>query len=185
MVVCACILFTSGAIGQDADDCEALLAVLGQRREKLAEYIDALKMSHERGDMVLVQAFCHKIDTLAEEIRQAENSRKCPQKSVLQVSPGLSPIKSDATNFVTQSCGDLRRMQVMLLIKINALRRRDQSVFSQLNAKEKESLDDANETLKNVKNALRSRCPEEPQTTKAKRRARPEPRQSPAIREVR
>jgi hypothetical protein len=185
MVAWLCVCCAGGAIGKDSIDCEALRAVLKQRKEKLTEYIEALKMSQEHGDMRLIQAFCNKIDRLADEIREAEETHNCPEELPSQNSPGLSPIKTDAAAFVTQSCGELRRMQVMLLIKINALRRRDQSVFSQLNTKERDSLENASETLTNVRNALKARCPEEPPNKKRGRRSGAGSGHSPARREVR
>ncbi len=185
MVAWLCVLCLSGASGGDSIDCEALRAVLDQRREKLGEYIEALKMSHEQGDMRLVQAFCNKIDRLADEIREAEESHKCPERPSSPTSPGLSPIKTDAAAFVTQSCGELRRMQVMLLIKINTLRRREQSVFSQLTAEEREALENSAETLKSVRNALKARCPEQPPKKKPGRRSGARSEHSPAKREVR
>lgn len=172
ILACACISFVAGAYGQNTSDCEELQATLNLRREKLAEYIDALRVSHERGDMRLIQAFSHKIDRLADEIRQAEEFHKCPKGAPATTSPGLSPIKTDAAAFVTESCGELRRFQVMLLIKINALRRRHQSVFSQLNSEEKDSLENAEEKLKNVRSALKARCPAEPARKKSGSRAR-------------
>lgn len=169
VLACLWVFCASGASAEDDTDCEALRKALDWKQEKLAEYIEALRLSFEQRDMRLVQAFSHKVERLADEIHQTKELHRCPEKPPAQASPGLSPIKSDAAAFVTQSCGELRRMQVILLIKINTLRRREQSVFSQLSAEEKESLENAAETLKQVRNALKARCPDQPRK-KSRRR---------------
>ncbi len=139
-------------------DCESFRLEMELKKEKLAEYVEALRVSHEKGDLRLMAIFNHEIGRIVEEMRKAEKQGACPHVRIFPPQDEVSPAKSDTGISSDMSCGELKQTLIRLLMRINALKRREHSMFSRLSAEEAEELESAVRETARVKTALRQRC---------------------------
>ncbi len=161
------ILFSQG-------ECDKSLRELEQKKKLLVEYEEALQKFLKEKDEKLLSVLRHKVVDLSQQIMVLEAAvANCPGVRKSAVGEGLSSIKSDEEKYATKSCGDLRRMLVQLIRKINSLKRREASLFSDLNPLERSELRDANEELALVKSILKARCADIPVTSPFRYNPRP------------
>jgi hypothetical protein len=97
-------------------------------------------------------------DELRDRIRRAPIAPDSRSGEKQQPPRTLGAIKSRAGDPVTGSCADLRLTLVQLLRKVNALKKREHSLFSGLTDTEKQELDEANQKLTAVRTVLNARC---------------------------
>jgi hypothetical protein len=97
-------------------------------------------------------------DELRDRIRRAPIAPDRRSGEKQQPPRTLGAIKSRAGDQVTGSCADLRLTLVQLLRKVNALKKREHSLFSGLTDTEKQELDEANQKLTAVRTVLNARC---------------------------
>ena len=162
VILCITILSPSFVGAQSGPrpnvDCEALIRDTEKKREKLTQYIEALKHSHRDGDLALAAIFNHEIGRVIEQIQALEAKFDCVKNRKVRNHEGLSPTKSDDGIFQNKTCGELRRMQVKLAIEINSLKRRQHSTFSRLTDSELTNLETPLENLVKFAGILRTRC---------------------------
>jgi hypothetical protein len=138
--------------------CEALRKDLDLKREQLAEYLVTVEKFRERGETELESLLKHKINDLLEKINRAEEVTDCARVTAPAAPEGISPVKSDAGEYGTKSCAELRTMLVQLLRKTKSLKRREHSTFSELTSAEKSILQESEKELRTVTKILKSRC---------------------------
>ena len=97
-------------------------------------------------------------DELKDRMRRIPAPPAVPSEQKLVSRRPLGAIKRETEDFVTASCPDLRLTLVQLLRKVNALKKRENSVFSGLSDAEKEELADANQKLTTLMAVLKARC---------------------------
>jgi hypothetical protein len=97
-------------------------------------------------------------DELRDRIRRTPAAPDSRSGKKQQPPSTLGAIKSRAGDEITGSCADLRMSLVQLLRKVNALKKREHSLFSGLTEAEKQELDDANQRLTAVRTMLNARC---------------------------
>jgi hypothetical protein len=97
-------------------------------------------------------------DELRDRIRKAPIAPDSRSGEKQQPPRTLGAIKARAGDHVTGTCADLRMTLVQLLRKVNALKKREHSLFSGLTETEKQELDDANQKLTAVRTVLKTRC---------------------------
>ena len=97
-------------------------------------------------------------DELRDRIRRAPIVPDSRSGEKQQPPRTLGAIKSRAGDQVTGSCADLRLTLVQLLRTVNALKKREHSLFSGLTETEKQELDEANQKLTAVRTVLNARC---------------------------
>jgi hypothetical protein len=97
-------------------------------------------------------------DELRDRIRRAPMAPDSRSGERQQPPRTLGAIKSRAGDQVTGSCADLRLTLVQLLRKVNALKKREHSLFSRLTDAEKHELEEANQKLTAVRTVLNTRC---------------------------
>jgi hypothetical protein len=98
------------------------------------------------------------VDELRDRIRRAPIAPSSRSGDKQQPSRTFSAIKSGEGDHVTGNCADLRLTLVQLLRKVNALKKREYSLFSGLTETEKQELDEANQKLTAVRTVLNARC---------------------------
>ncbi len=139
-------------------ECEAAHKDLEHRREKLSQYLGALREAYRNGDLRLMALFNRQIGIVIEEMITTEEMIDCPEPERDLRTNGLSPTRTIENGFLDKSCGELKRMHLQLLIQLNSLKRREHSMFSQLSPSEQNDLDKALRDLKGVRNAWRAKC---------------------------
>jgi hypothetical protein len=97
-------------------------------------------------------------DELRDRIRRVPTAPHSRSGEKQQPPRTLGAIKSRTGDPVTGSCADLRLTLVQLLRKVNALKKREHSLFSGLTDTEKQELDEANQKLTAVRTVLNARC---------------------------
>jgi hypothetical protein len=97
-------------------------------------------------------------DELRDRIRRAPTATDSRPGEKQQPPRTLGAIRSRVGDHVTGSCADLRMTLVQLLRKVNALKKREHSLFSGLTETEKQELDEANQRLTEVRTVLNARC---------------------------
>ncbi|MGO9569878.1 MAG: hypothetical protein ACLP5H_20295 [Desulfomonilaceae bacterium] len=97
-------------------------------------------------------------DELKDRIRRAPIAPDSRSGEKQEPPRTLRAIKGRTGDYVTASCADLRMTLVQLLRKVNALKKREHSLFSGLSETEKQELDEANQKLTEVSTVLNARC---------------------------
>jgi uncharacterized protein YukE len=139
-------------------DCAEARRSLEAKRAKLSQYVSSLKAFHRQGDWQLVSALNHKIDQLIQQIREAEDSMKCPESPPVKSPDGLKTVKTDVGKFITNDCRELRNMLINLRRKINVLKRNQEGVLTENSPEHQLELKKALRSIDNVKRILRVRC---------------------------
>jgi hypothetical protein len=142
-------------------DCEALRKDLEFKRGQLAEYLVTLDKFREKGDPKLESLLRYKINELLVQINEAEEVTGCAQVKEPEAPEGMSPVKTDAGEYVTKSCAELRTMLVQLLRRATPLKRREHSTFSELTPAEKTVMRESFRELRMVTTILKARCSRE------------------------
>jgi hypothetical protein len=168
LAVLGAVMVVMGGSYARAGSCDEAARELQRKWERLSDSVEALRDAHRSGDLSLVHVFSHKISQQVEELREFQENTPCPGLKASQSSRNLSPVKTDVAPHQDEPCNELRRMHMKLVITINSLRRRQNSVFSQLTAQEQEDLTRSGAELEQIREVLRSRCPAE--------RTKPRPR---------
>jgi hypothetical protein len=151
------ILLSQFVMAEDKG-CAALRKDLELKREQLAEYFVTLDKFRDRGESELESVLKHKINDLLDRIKKAEEVTDCAQREVSATAEGISPVKTDASEYVTKTCAELRTMLVQLLRKTKSLKRREHSTFSELTQAEKTTLQESEGELRAVTTVLKARC---------------------------
>jgi hypothetical protein len=153
------MLFHWGDISEAAEnDCAAAKASYEMNKRRVGEYLVALERAESRGEANLVEVLKRKIDQLLEQIVDAENPGQCERKTNVKMPSGISPAKSDETEYATKSCDELKVTLVRLLRKTSPLKRRAGSAFSDLSSAERQEYDEAARELKAVLATTRLKC---------------------------
>ncbi len=97
-------------------------------------------------------------DELRDRIRRIPATPAATPEAKLAPRRSLGAVKGGAEDYVTANCADLRLTLVQLLRKVNALKKRENSVFSGLSETEKQELAELNEKLSALMTVLRARC---------------------------
>lgn len=155
LLVVFMISLASG-IGIAEDSCKTAKKEIGLKRQQLSEYVTA--MMKMKNDAYLKNAFQYKIDEITKEIHQMESDLDTCTESGPEKVETAGGAKSEENQYATRSCGDLTRMLVQTIRKTNTLKRRTQSIFSDLSSKEKSELEQATQDLENIRATLKSRC---------------------------
>ena len=115
-----------------------------------------------KGELSYVQPPRIRLAYTAEELK--DRVRRIPPPSDTRSENKRLPpgppvaIRGEEQDFVTASCADLTMRLVHLLRKVNALKKREKSLFSGLTEVEKLELEEANQQLSAVKTVLKARC---------------------------
>ncbi|MGB6065118.1 MAG: hypothetical protein WBG50_09930 [Desulfomonilaceae bacterium] len=155
------ILLSNIAIAGETG-CEALRKDLDVKRQRMAGYLVTLDKVRDKGNPELESWLKNKINDLLDAIHKAEEIADCPKGPARGPTEGVSPVKSDAGEYATKSCGELRAMLVQILRRSNPLKRREHSTFSELTPAEKSLLQESERELKAVNTMLKARCTREP-----------------------
>ena len=142
--------------------CEALRKDLEVKRQRMAGYLVTLDKVRNKENPELESWLKHKINDLLDAIHKAEEVADCPKSPAHGPTEGVSPVKSDAGEYATKSCGELRAMLVQILRRSNPLKRREHSTFSELTPAEKDLLEKSEKELEAVNTMLKARCTSEP-----------------------
>ena len=160
------VLAISPTFGEKDIDCGALKRNLAQKRQQLSEHVDALKKLNERGELIIMGLVTQRIQELVDELTKLqEQGGDCPELGQSKVTSGLDSVKSDAGEYATLGCNELRKVLFQLLQKTNTLKRRQDSLFSALSPAEKTELQEAEQSLKEVQAAIKTKCASEPKRT--------------------
>ena len=151
------ILLSQFVMAEDKG-CAAVRKDLELKRGQLAEYFVTLDKFRDKGESELESVLKHKINDLLDRINKAEEVTDCAQKKASATTEGISPVKTDAGEYVTKTCAELRTMLVQLLRKTKSLKRREHSTFSELTPAEKTTLQESERELKTVNTILKARC---------------------------
>jgi hypothetical protein len=151
------ILLSQFVMAEDKG-CAAVRKDLELKREQLAEYFVALDKFRDRGESELESLLKHKINDLLDRIKKAEEVTDCIHSGASATTEAISPVKTDASEYVTKSCAELRTMLVQLLRKTKSLKRREHSTFSELTQAEKTTLQESEGELRTVTTVLKARC---------------------------
>jgi len=145
--------------------CDLARAELLQKNGQILEYVAALQKAAQDNELDLVGVLSFKIGELVDDARRLEKEvSACPEKSSSGGSPGLSAAKSEEHQYATMRCPELRERVILLLRKINSMKRRENSLFSRLTEEESAELEAARRQLKLVQEAIRARCSRSPAT---------------------
>ena len=150
----------AAALPAVADDrCDVARKEMMRKKEELSEYVDALGKSHAKDDYAFMDVLNFKINELIQRTKELEQELAgCPEPKPATPPQGMSGIKSDDDVIPEKNCGDLKKMLVPLMRKVNSLKRREKSVFSGLSPEEKSELAKAENELKMVKESMGKRC---------------------------
>ena len=154
-------IFVSQLAIAEEKGCEALRKDLEYKRKQLAEYLVMLDKSHGRVESRVESLLKHKINELLDNINNAAELTDCSQWEASVTHEGVSPVKTDAGEYVTKSCAELRIMLVQLLRKSKSLKRREHSTFSQLTPGENTVLQESEREFRTVNTILKARCARE------------------------
>jgi len=163
-ILCVSVIILLAGIAfsraQEPDMCPTLRKHLALKRQHLAQHVDALKKLCDQNEYVIMAVFNEKIREIIEDIRRTEDSlRHCPHEEPAPQSSGLDRVKSDTSEHANKSCDELRTLFLQFLQKIASLKRREGSVFSSLTPTEKNELEEAERSLKELKATIKSKCP--------------------------
>jgi len=158
LAVVVSTIFLSQFVMAEEKGCEALRKDLELKRNQLAEYLVTLDKFHDKGEAELESLLKHKINELLDKINRAEELTDCARGSKAVTSEGVSPVKTDAGEYVTKTCGELRTMLVQLLRKTKSLKRREHSTFSELSPAEKTVLQESEREIRTINTILKARC---------------------------
>jgi hypothetical protein len=144
------------------DSCDEIRRELAVKKRQMVNYSGAVKKLNDHNDAPIVGLLNHKITELADQINKMDAElRECSALS--ESESEISQVKvAQEDLYGAKSCGELRRMLVQLIRKVNSLKRRETSLFSELTQLERNELEAANEELAKVRTALKSRCAEPP-----------------------
>lgn len=142
------------------DECRLVRSQIEARRADLGQCVESLVRAQAQDDLAGVAALSEKITRLVEEIRELDARPECRHDGARRAH-GLGTVKSDPGVFESKSCSELQQLRMKFLMSVNALKRRERSKFSQLNATEKEELDRAEGDLRSVKGAIAAKCAQE------------------------
>lgn len=132
---------------------------LGTKQKELNSYLDALEKSRQEHDSLLLGALNYKIDQIISQIATLEEkAANCGESQETAKVEGFSSVKSEEGQFATKSCGELRKMMVQVIRRVNALQRRENSLLSELTTSEKSELKDARQDLDKIRKILNTRC---------------------------
>ena len=141
--------------------CEALRKDLELKRGQLSEYLVTLDKFRDKGESELESVLKHKINDLLDKIDAAEKVTDCDQRKASVTPEGISPVKTDAGEYVTKSCAQLRTMLVQLFRRTKSLKRREHSTFSELTPAENTTLQESEREIRTVTTILKARCARE------------------------
>lgn len=160
LLLTACTVFAADHTPSVVEDrCDAARKEMMSKKVELSEYVDALSKSHAKDDYAFMDVLNFKINELITRTKELERElASCPEPRQATPPPGMSGMKSDEEVIAEKSCGDLKKMLVMLMRKVNSLKRREKSVFSGLSPEEKSELSKVESELKTVKENLGKRC---------------------------
>jgi hypothetical protein len=166
-VTISAIFFPQSVTAAD-NGCEALRKDLELTRGQLVGYLGALDHFRDKGDAQMESVLKQKINELLDKINSAEEVTDCAQVTAPEALEGISPVKTDAGEYVTKSCAELRTMLVQLLRKTKSLKRREHSTFSELTPAEKTILQESDRELRTVNTILKARCVREASAGRAR-----------------
>jgi hypothetical protein len=160
-------------LAREARDCEALRKELSFKRQQLSQHVDALKKLNDQNELSVMAVFNDKIRELIDDIQKTEASaRHCAQEGSTPNASGLDTVKSEAGDYATKSCDELRSLLLQLVQKTAAIKRREGSLFSALTPAERNELLEADRTFKELKTAIKSRCPSQENRSPVRNRRR-------------
>ena len=84
--------------------CAALRKDLELKRGQLAEYFVTLDKFRDKGERELESLLKDKINDLLDRIKKAEEVTDCGQREASATTEGMSPSKTDASEYVTKTC---------------------------------------------------------------------------------
>jgi hypothetical protein len=152
----------SKAFAQEEVNCDALRKDLVFKRQQLSQHVEALKKLNEQNELTVMAVFNDKIRELIDDIQKIEMSeRRCVRGEPTRNVPGLDTVKSEVGDYATKSCDQLRTLLLQLVQKTAALKRREGSLFSSLTQAEKNEIQEADNSFKELKAAIKSRCASE------------------------
>ncbi|MGO9571061.1 MAG: hypothetical protein ACLP5H_26350 [Desulfomonilaceae bacterium] len=140
--------------------CAALIKDLELKRGHLAEYLVTLDKFRDRGESELESVLKRNVDGFLDRIKRAEEVTDWAQRKSPVTPEGISPVKTDAGEYVTKTCAELRAMLVQILRKTKSLKRREHSTFSDLTPAEKTTLYESEREFRTVTTILKARCPQ-------------------------
>jgi hypothetical protein len=97
-------------------------------------------------------------DELKDRMRKIPTPSAVPAGEKTGIRRSLGAVRGGTGDYLTANCPDLRLTLVQLLRKVNALKKREHSMFSGLSDAEKEELAEANEKLTALMTVLKARC---------------------------
>ncbi len=152
------LVIATPALGLD-ERCEALRNDLGQKGQRLRQYLDTASKFDNRDDSETVKAIGSKIAKLRDEILNLEKQfEACKGEKSAGSAQGLSTVKSEEGQHATKSCRELTKRLVGLVRTVRLFQRREHSLLSELTPQEKKEFREATQELTAVREALRSRC---------------------------
>lgn len=152
-----CLFVLMGNSSAD-DSCQALVDELDLKKRQMREYSGLLDTLDQKKDAPLINLLNHKIRELKDQIRKMDDElTECSSVANLQKNPKKT--LDDAT-LKKKSCGELRNLLLQLLRKTYQLKRRENSIFSELSSSEKEELDSFQNEIARVKELLKLKCAE-------------------------
>ncbi len=160
----ACFALTIALVGLSevgADSaCKAIEQSLQGHKKKLAAYMETLRDLDERRDAQRFRSVTSSVNQLSVIINHMEAElAACYGDGRTQSSTGMAHVKTDEEDeYAFKNCSDLQRSLLLLIRKINVLKRRENSIFSQLSSEEKAELRAAEEDELKVRAALKKRC---------------------------
>ncbi len=132
---------------------------MNSKKQRLAEYTQAVQKANANTNHQTLEALNHKINEAIRQIRESEDRMEdCLEKDFPRFQEELGPTKSEEERYATKSCDELRAMLIPLLRKINQPQRREHSVFSELSPSERTELLDARRVFGDVTAILKERC---------------------------
>lgn len=144
-------------------DCKAIQQELERKKQRMSEYISALQKFNEQDDVEIVGAMNQKISELSTQMRKLEKDLAgCDKRKSQDAAQGFSIVKSDDGRYATVPCGELRKKLVVLMQKAHGLKKRQQSMLSELTATETRELQEVSQDLQAVRDALKTRCAQPP-----------------------
>ena len=97
------ILLSQFVMAEDKG-CAALRKDLELKRGQLAEYFVTLDKFRDKGERELESLLKDKINDLLDRIKKAEEVTDCGQREASATTEGISPVKTDASEYVTKTC---------------------------------------------------------------------------------
>jgi hypothetical protein len=148
----------SGAWADSA--CKAIENSLLGHKKQLAEYMEILRDLNDKRDAERIRTITANVNQLSVIINHVEAElADCYGDGRTQSPRGMAHIKTDEQDeYASKSCSVLQRTLLQLIRTINVLKRRENSIFSQLTAEEQAELRSAERKEEKVRAALKKRC---------------------------